>query len=349
LIRIEFYDYSERGRYAKSAKMGQTNRGQMGYLTFQSFDEYAAAVQHADIRVTLSSRQQTHWALDYLPLGDMSVQWGQDAGPNVVEGSSSAGGLTVFLMRYNADSLIGNGCRMQDGSVMLLEPGAEFCMAAAAANRWASIFVPYAQLTALGVPTKGPNQKHVVLSPTAAGKRLRALVENLGIASREVRDALWQTSAASSKIAQVVGDALGIPKETAITPGRHALSRVEITRSALQILEEQSDEQISVRRLANMISISERTLRTTFEEYFGVGPTRYLKVRTLHQARKLLKRSDPYATSVTEIAVGLGIWELGRFARDYKLLFDEFPSETLRMRRASVESQVAANRSLLSQ
>jgi methylphosphotriester-DNA--protein-cysteine methyltransferase len=63
---------------------------------------------------------------------------------------------------------------------------------------------------------------------------------------------------------------------------------------------------------------------------FGVGPTTYLKMRMLHQARDMLKNSDPCATSVTKIAVGLGIWELGRFSHDYQMLFDELPSETLR-------------------
>jgi AraC family ethanolamine operon transcriptional activator len=305
----------------------------MGYLAFQSFDEYSAAVQHADIRVTLSSRQQTHWALDYLPLGDMSVQWGQDAGPNVVEGSSSAGGLTLFVPQHNADSIIGNGSRMQDGSVMLLEPDAEFCMAATAANRWSSVFVPYDQLAVLGVPMMGLHQKHNVLPPTAARKRLRTLIENLGTASRNMPQDLCQTSAVTAarhEIAEVVGEALGFHEAVGATTGRHALSRVQITRSALQILEEHSEEPISVRRLANLIGVAERTLRTTFEEYFGVGPMKYLKLRSLHQARKVLKRSDPSATSVTEIAVGPGIFELGRFARDYKLLFDELPSETLR-------------------
>ena len=68
---------------------------------------------------------------------------------------------------------------------MLLEPGADFCMAATAANRWSSIFVPYDQLTALGVSATGLKQKHSVLPPIAARKRLRALVKNLGIASRQ--------------------------------------------------------------------------------------------------------------------------------------------------------------------
>jgi AraC family ethanolamine operon transcriptional activator len=302
----------------------------MKHLAFHDFDEYAAAVQHADIRVTLSSRQQTNWALDYLPLGEMSVQWGQDAGPNVVEGSSSPDGLTLFIPQYNASSIIGNGYRMGNGSVMVLEPGAEFCIAATRFNRWSSIFIPFHQLPASCVTTTWLNQKHSVLQPSEAGTKLRALVEHLGIASRNVPDTLWKSPAAASasrKLLAAVGEVFGFPKKVAVTSGRHALSRVEITRSALQILERYSDEQISVRKLANMTGISERTLRTTFQEYFGVGPAKYLKVRTLHQARKLLK-ANPCVTSVTEIAVSLGIWELGRFSHDYKMLFDELPSET---------------------
>src|SRR6516165_9247331 len=153
--------------------------GRMERLVFQSFDEYAAAVQHADIRVTLCSREQTHWALDHLPLKDMSIQWGQDAGPNVVEGSSWTGGLTLFLP-HTPDSIIGNGCRMDKGSVMVLEPGVEFCMAASCANRWSSIFVPSDQLSALNVPGTEVNRKRSVLLPTEAGERLHRLAENQG-------------------------------------------------------------------------------------------------------------------------------------------------------------------------
>jgi hypothetical protein len=200
----------------------------MEHLTFQSFDEYSAAVQHADIRLTLSSREQTYWALDYLSFGDMSVQWGQDAGPNVVEGSSSAGGLTLFIPQSNANSILGNGCRMGNGSVMVLEPGVEFCIAATSVNRWSSIFVPYDQIAALGVTVAETKRAHSVLSPTEAGKRLRMLIENLGIASDDVPDALWLSSAATAtrrKIAESVGTVLGFRSEVATTRGRHVLSR----------------------------------------------------------------------------------------------------------------------------
>jgi AraC family ethanolamine operon transcriptional activator len=223
---------------------------------------------------------------------------------------------------------------MDKGSVMVLEPGVEFCMAASCANRWSSIFVPSDQLSAFNVPGTEINRKHRVLSPTEAGERLHRLAENLGAACQNVSDAAWSASAiatAKRRIAEAACEVLGFQNQVAAaSSGRQTLSRAQITRAALQILEEYSDERVSVNRLSSMVGVSERTLRAAFEDYFGIAPTRYLKVRTLHQARNLLKRSDPHATSVTEVAVGLGIWELGRFSQDYKLLFDELPSETLR-------------------
>ena len=82
--------------------------------------------------------------------------------------------------------------------------------------------------------------------------------------------------------------------------------------------------------LASAAGVSERTLRAAFQEYFGMGPVRYLKFRTLNHIRKALKNADAAVTTVTGAATQFGVWELGRFARDYKLLFGELPSETLR-------------------
>ena len=89
-------------------------------------------------------------------------------------------------------------------------------------------------------------------------------------------------------------------------------------------------ERLTVSDLATAAGVSERTLCTAFQEYFGAGPVGYLKRRTLNLVRKTLQDADPSVTTVTQVAAQFGVWELGRFAQDFRLLFGELPSATLR-------------------
>lgn len=312
----------------------------MQHLIFHSFDEYAATIQHADVRMTLTGREQRNWALTHLPVIDMSIQLGGGGAANACEGSSVRGGLTLFVPMHSSDTalrdkqnLLGNGERLPNGSLMILKPGSEFCIAATGAHRWSSIFVPYEVLEAISAPVMKIGQSHHILSPSGAGKNLQLQVERLSDILQHTPSALDSTSArgaTKSKIAEAIADALDCNDGTMAQWGRPSLPRAFIVRTALEMIEEHPDEHLSVWRLSNMVGISERTLRTAFAEYFGIGPTKYLKIRILREARKSLRKADPSKSSVTDVAVGLGIWEFGRFARDYKMLFGECPSDTLR-------------------
>ena len=99
---------------------------------------------------------------------------------------------------------------------------------------------------------------------------------------------------------------------------------------AMSWLEERPNFRVSTSALAAVTGVSERTLRSIFREFYGVGPLRYLKLRQLHSMRRTLKRVDPEKTSLSDVATQFGIWELGRFARDYRTLFGESPTDTLR-------------------
>jgi AraC family ethanolamine operon transcriptional activator len=92
----------------------------------------------------------------------------------------------------------------------------------------------------------------------------------------------------------------------------------------------QGGEFVTVPDLASAAGVSERTLRAAFHDYFGIGPVQFLRLRTLNQVRAALRDSDPSMTTVTEVATRFGVWELGRLARDYRRLFGELPSATLR-------------------
>jgi len=81
------------------------------------------------------------------------------------------------------------------------------------------------------------------------------------------------------------------------------------------------------------VGVPERTLRKYCLDQLGMAPRRYLVLRRMSQARRVLQRGD--GASVTEIAMDHGFGELGRFAVNYRRLFGESPSETLRNREAA--------------
>ena len=84
--------------------------------------------------------------------------------------------------------------------------------------------------------------------------------------------------------------------------------------------------------LCALAGASERTLRSAFLETFGIGPHRYLRLRQLHLIRAALAVSDPRLHTVAGIAARLGCSDCGRMAAEYRALFGEFPSATLRRR-----------------
>ena len=62
-------------------------------------------------------------------------------------------------------------------------------------------------------------------------------------------------------------------------------------------------------------------------------PVRYLKVRRMNGVRRELNAAAGGLASVAEVARRWGFSDLGRFAGEYRSLFGELPSETLRRRR----------------
>jgi transcriptional regulator GlxA family with amidase domain len=80
------------------------------------------------------------------------------------------------------------------------------------------------------------------------------------------------------------------------------------------------------------------------QEHLGMGPVRYLWLRRIHLARRVLIEGAPQTTTVARIATEYGFWELGRFAVRYRELFEETASASLlRLRHDKVASRKVAH------
>jgi AraC family ethanolamine operon transcriptional activator len=82
--------------------------------------------------------------------------------------------------------------------------------------------------------------------------------------------------------------------------------------------------------LCNIADTSRRTLEYSFRDYFGTSPKRFIKALKLNAARNDLLAGSYGSERVVEIASGLGFTHMGQFSTDYRHMFGEKPSETLR-------------------
>jgi AraC family ethanolamine operon transcriptional activator len=90
------------------------------------------------------------------------------------------------------------------------------------------------------------------------------------------------------------------------------------------------DQPLRIGQLCREIDVSERTLRDAFHELTGTSAHAYLKTQRLNRVYRALRDADPSEVLVKQIAYDNAFYHLGNFCRDYKQLFGESPSKTLK-------------------
>ena len=300
--------------------------------TFSTFEAFFAANLHSDLRGMILGRRRENWVMTQLVVNTLSVQWGRAGSSVVVEGAAKPGGISIFIPTESPMGVSGNGHRLDESSLMINQTGDEFCIANDSSRPWFSVFVPYETLAGGEATTPVPFMHGFVQVPLPSIRRFLSVIgqfnEAVQRAATDFESAVAQR-AAEQKLVPEIRDLLAVPHQVEPTIGRHTVPRGQIIRRSMDFVDQHEGEYLSVEQLAAAAGVSERTLRDAFQQYVGVAPVRYLNRRTLNQVRRALKAADPSMATVTEIAMKFGVWQLGRFARDYRYLFGELPSETL--------------------
>ena len=102
-----------------------------------------------------------------------------------------------------------------------------------------------------------------------------------------------------------------------------------VLKKSLEILNNPELLPITVAELSAKVGTSVSTLRRTFVNEFGISPKAYIHARVLSLVRDKLGRAEP-GTLISDVANRWGIWHMGQFAHDYRRMFGELPSDTLR-------------------
>jgi len=120
-----------------------------------------------------------------------------------------------------------------------------------------------------------------------------------------------------------------IDRTAAEQPAPGPAQGTRICRRALEFIDTYAADAISVADICQAIGVSWSTLERAFRDYLGVTPKFYINALRLSQVRRELHGAGD--ALVTDVANRWGFWHMGQFARDYRKMFGELPSQTRRM------------------
>jgi AraC family transcriptional regulator, ethanolamine operon transcriptional activator len=109
-----------------------------------------------------------------------------------------------------------------------------------------------------------------------------------------------------------------------------AFRRSDLVKQADDYMQAYLDQPLTLTDLCQALGTSSRALCYGFQEMFGMSPMAYLKILRLQGVYRILKATEPGQKTITEIASQFGFYHLSYFAQDYKQMFGELPSETLK-------------------
>jgi AraC-like DNA-binding protein len=100
-------------------------------------------------------------------------------------------------------------------------------------------------------------------------------------------------------------------------------------RTAIEVIEAEADQPLTVSALAQRSYVSVRSLQQGFQRHLGMSPMAYLRDVRLRRAHEALLASDPATATVASVAYRWGFTNLGRFAAAHTARYREPPAKTL--------------------
>ncbi len=106
-------------------------------------------------------------------------------------------------------------------------------------------------------------------------------------------------------------------------------SDLKIVRDAKDAIRQAGHANLSIADLCQAAGVNKSRLHQAFSEVQGVSPGDYLYRTRLTYSREFLLKSERVGQSVKDIAIKHGFLSSGQFARAYRSMFGELPSETM--------------------
>ncbi len=309
---------------------------QSNHWKFSDPFSYQRTIRAADVQIVLKAKGEFRAELTRVDFSRLWMLRSHESLPRISHAANPATRSPIFFHTELAQASIRHtGLEVSPSHIVAYSPSATHYHRSEGPTRWGSMSLTNDDLATMGFAITGrdmvpPKATHLVRPNIQNMDRLRALHNVAGWLARTsptVLDNAELARALENALlhAMIVCLAESSPAELT-SGGRH--HRAIISRFE-QFLAENPDRPSYLAEVCAAVGASQTVLRVVCQEHLGMGPMRYLWLRRMHLVRRALLRATPGATTVTEVAMNFGFWELGRFSVAYRRLFGELPLASL--------------------
>jgi AraC-like DNA-binding protein len=305
-------------------------------MKFCDFDEFAASNGVLECEVLQLASLPIEAQVLRVSLDGLVLVRGTENVPYATRTSGPPDSSALVLQLESSGATSWHGRSVDERTLLSYQPGFEHVGHTTGGMVWASLLFDATVLhdaarTLRGVNAARPDRDVAFLKrQPAALDVLRGALHQAFLIAETAPGALDSAATRRSLEESILTAAVHAIDPQGECKGSDAptMSHGRVVRRAEDALAEKIDTPLYVSDLCKAAGVSERTLRNAFQSLYGLSPIRFLHLRRLHQVRRALRRE--LQVSVTEVALSFGFGNLGRFAVEYRQLFGESPSHTLR-------------------
>lgn len=320
-------------------------------LTFTDPHPYQAAIRSGRMEVLVTAKGHFRAELTRIDLRRLWMLRGRESLPRVLRGAVDAERAVIgFLATMGQPAIRHCGMEVSPGEIIVNDWDSMHRRTEAPCH-WAAMSLTPKDLAAAGNAIAGrdltvPSTTRILRPPPALMAQLLALHAHAGQLAKSAPEILARPQVARALEQSLVrAMIMCLTEGTAVEMSAGGQHHAAVIARFEELLAANHEQPLYLAEICAATGVSERTLRVCCQQHLGMGPVRYLWLRRMHLARRALRLADPAAATVTGIATEYGFWELGRFAVEYRTLFGEPPSASLRRpaddRRASRDRPLA--------
>jgi AraC-like DNA-binding protein len=308
--------------------------------SFNDPNDYAASIRGAKAELTALGSGQFTGKIIRIDFDRLWMQRASENMPRILHSANSENRAIISFATQPGPGLIRSGVEMRSNRLARIGKDHSYFQRSADALSWAGMSLPVEVMCSVGAAIAGcdlaPPPQDLIVAPRASAiaklQRLHAAAGDLAERAPEIIANAQAARGLEQALTHAMVDCISAQDFPDDSSARRRHEK--IMRRFHTAISERAEEAMYIPDLCAIVGVPERTLRLCCYESLGMGPKRYLLLRRMNLAWQALRKADMAVTTVTDVAANFRFWNFGRFSVEYKVLYGESPSTTLRERAA---------------